>query len=185
MEKKWNKGLVVKSDSSSRILKQVNLRDLGVSSPMFMLKPSNLLREQSFLINPKPYIDRALQISALKKDERAKIILDQELNCAICHKPLLDFNNLAKLSTLNEMLTPSSGQFEEDTGSTEVSNSLLVKHLGDTWHNGIQIDHMIPNILFKNIEGYKITDSAKAKVALHVICHKVKTYTDYQLIIKQ
>jgi hypothetical protein len=83
------------------------------------------------------------------------------------------------------MITLVSGLSEENTGRAEVTTSLLVKYLGDTWHNGIQIDHLVPNILFKNIDGYKITDSPRAKVALHGNCHKMKTYIDHQLILKQ
>jgi hypothetical protein len=129
---KWYKTMQVRSPKSNAILDMKNLRDLAAPSPMFMIKPDNGLRELSMLINPKPYINRALRITALKQDSRSQVMLKQKLICAMCEKPILDFNNLSNLSRLNERISLIDAVGSSSTESSEITTSLLVKYNGTT-----------------------------------------------------
>ena len=178
---KWRKSMTVKS-LDEKVLNVKSLRELSAPSLLFMIKPDNKLRDMSMLINPEPYIRRALRLTAIKKNVRAKIILDQNLTCAICHKPLLDFNNLSKLSQSNEGILSTDSIVDNNESRVEMSTSLLIKYHGKAWHQGIQIDHLIPQMLFKNVIGYKLLESNLNKVALHTQCHKLKKKIDQRYL---
>lgn len=81
VNKKWRKSMTVKALDSETVLNVKSLRELSASSPMFMIKPDNKLRDMSMLINPEPYIRRAQRLTAIKQNVRAKIILNQNLTC--------------------------------------------------------------------------------------------------------
>lgn len=126
---KWRKSMTVKS-LDEKVLNVKSLRELSAPSLLFMIKPDNKLRDMSMLINPEPYIRRALRLTAIKKNVRAKIILDQNLTCAICHKPLLDFHNLSKLSQSNEGILSTDSIVDNNESRVEMSTSLLIKYHG-------------------------------------------------------
>jgi hypothetical protein len=84
------------------------------------------------LINPEPYINRALRITALKQDSRSQVMLKQKLICAMCEKPILDFYNLSNLSRLNERISLIDAVGSPSTEYYEITTSLLVKYHGTT-----------------------------------------------------
>lgn len=179
---KWRKSMTVKSLDSEKVLNVKSLRELSAPTLLFMIKPDNKLRDMSMLINPEPYIRRALRLTAIKKNVRAKIILDQNLTCAICHKPLLDFNHLSKLSQSNEGILSSDSVVDNNESRVDMSTSLLIKYHGEAWHQGIQIDHLIPQMLFEDIIECKLLESNLNKVAVHTQCHKLKTKIDQRYL---
>jgi hypothetical protein len=130
-----NKGLksmTIGSSDSHATLKVKSLRDLSVPGLFFMHKPDNKLKVMSMLINPEPYIKRALRLAAEKKNIRSQIIISQNLKCAICHKPLLDFNKLSNLSNFGQKVTCINSIYDNGIFNTEITKSLAIKYIGET-----------------------------------------------------
>lgn len=159
-----------------------SLRDLSVPEMLQMVKPTNTLKSMSMYINPEPYVKRALKLKAgqTRGDDRAQCIISQKLECAICKKPLMDFNDLASLSIKGEIITTMDSNREGDN----LNGSLLTDYLGETWYKGIQTDHLVPKFLMKDTGGFGITESLTNKVAVHKRCHKAKTRVDQRFLIK-
>lgn len=67
---KWLKGMKVVSQDSKTKLSILALQHLSVPGLFSMFKPSNKLKSMSMLIDPKPYIKRALRLKNFKYDVR-------------------------------------------------------------------------------------------------------------------
>jgi len=92
----------------------------------------NKLKAMSMLINPEPYIKRALRLAAEKKNIKSQITISQNLKCTICHKPLLDFNNLRNLSNFGQKATCMNSIYDNDIFNTEITKSSAIKFIGET-----------------------------------------------------
>jgi|GEM_PF-2638474 len=122
--------MTTKAKDSLKTLSVKRLRDLSAPAMFFMHKPSNELKTMSMLINPEPYIERALRLTAEKEDTKAKLITSQNLTCAICNKPLLEFNNLSLLSNLGQETVHQDQIADNTDNNMSISTSLLVKYHG-------------------------------------------------------
>lgn len=182
---KWRKSMTVKASDSNTTLSVKSFRELSAPAQLFMFKPDNKLKEMSMLINPEPYILRALRITANKQDVRSTIILGQNLTCSICNKPLLNLNDLSLLSKSHEGIITSDSvpDYHDDEREFTLSTNLLIKHHGRSWHKGIQIDHLIPQALTKDVAGFALLDSNLNQTACHTDCHKLKTKIDQAYIL--
>lgn len=181
---KWLPSMTTKAKDSLKTLSVKRLRDLSAPAMFFMHKPSNELKTMSMLINPEPYIERALRLTAEKEDTKAKLITSQNLTCAICNKPLLEFNNLSLLSNLGQETVHQDQIADNTDNNMSISTSLLVKYHGQAWHQGIQVDHMIPKMLMKNNKDFLLLEADNNKSAVHTHCHKLKTLVDKKFLEK-
>jgi hypothetical protein len=106
------------------------LRDISVPEMLQKVKPTNTLKSMSMYINPEPYVKRALKLKAgeARGEDRAQAqcIISQKLECAICKKPLMDFNDLASLSIKGESITTMDSNREGDN----LNGSLLIDYVG-------------------------------------------------------
>lgn len=124
--------MTVGSLDSNATLSVKSLRDLSAPGLFFMHKPDNKLKTMSMLINPEPYIRRALRLTAEKENIRSQIRISQNLNCAICQKPLLSFNKLSNLSNFGHKVTSIDSISDNNNFKTEITNSLDIEYIGQT-----------------------------------------------------
>jgi hypothetical protein len=121
----------VNSANSNSVLSVKSLRELSAPEMLFMHKPDNKLRNLSMFIDNIPYIKRALRISSAKNSLRAKTMISQNLNCAICEKTLLNLESMNALAKLNEEIIISDTIDDFNGGninSLEITNSFLAKY---------------------------------------------------------
>lgn len=165
-ETSWNRTMTVTDKENKTALKTVSLAQKNAPEPWMLYRPSKNLANTSFILEPEPYVNRALRLGALKGDIRSTLMTNQENKCIVCEQPLIDFNNMEKLSRdfndfsdfseyinnegiwdLDKNITTlDSHQNKDQPGKTI---SLLSKYKGSRWSAGIQTDHLIP----KNING--------------------------------
>lgn len=171
---KWLRGMTAKSLSSKRRLSVKTMRHLSAPDFFYMFKPSNKLKSTSMLIDSKPYIERALRLKASKSDVRAQCLISQNFNCALCRKPLLEFNDLSSISKMNQDII-SSDTIEFRNLNINIGSSSIFRYQAVPWYHGVQIDHLIPRAIMKDFPKFKILEAKVNKVALHTHCHKIKT----------
>lgn len=106
---------------------------------------------------------------------KSQIIISQKLNCAICHKPLLEFNKLSNLSKIGQEIYNFDTILDNKTLESKISTNSFLKYQGQAWYQGIQIDHMISKILMKGNDEFKLLNANVFKAALHINYHKLKT----------
>lgn len=116
-----------------------------------------------------------------KKDIRSQIIISQNLNCAICHKPLLNFNKLINFSNFGQNIISIDNINDNNIFKTELRNSLIIKYISKSWQQNIEIDDMIPKTLMKD-SGLQILEANLNKTALHRNCHKLKRKIDEKYV---
>ena len=83
------------------------------------------------LIDSKPYIERALKLIASKGNIRAQCIISQKLKCAICHKPLLEFNNLSNMSKMGQKIMMDDAITGGNSSDKRIGTSLTLKYQGE------------------------------------------------------
>jgi retron-type reverse transcriptase len=181
---KWLRGMTTRSLDSNAKLSVKTLRHLSAPNLFQMFKPSNKLKSLSMLIDSKPYIERALKLTAFKGNIREQCIISQKLKCAICHKPLLEFNDLSNISKMGQKIMMNDTITDGNSSDKRIGTSLTLRYQGEIWDRGIQVDHLIPKILMKNTLRFQILEAKVNKVALHTHCHKIKTKVDQTYLLK-
>lgn len=128
-KEKWLKGMTVGSLNSKTKLSVKTIRHLSAPNLFQMFKPSNKLKSVSMLIDSKPYIERALKLTASKDNVRAQLIVSQKLKCAICQKPLLESNNLSNISKINQDIMMDD-IIEIENSNMSIGTSLTFRYQG-------------------------------------------------------
>jgi hypothetical protein len=172
--------MTVKSLSSKTKWSVKTMRHLSVPDLFFMFKPSNKLKTVSMLIDSNPYTERALKLKAANNSVRAQCVITQSLKCAICLKPLLEFNDLSNIS--QEIMVDDTVEIGNSIKS--IGTNLTLRYQEMPWYSGIQIDHLIPKAIMKDSSGFQILEANVNKVALHIHCHKIKTKVDQTYFFK-
>lgn len=67
--------------------------------PFIRMKPITLLRDNSFIINPQPYIERSIMIAEIRGDVKSKLLKAQQGLCPLCETNLINWDQLALLET--------------------------------------------------------------------------------------
>lgn len=179
-----NKWSTMSVTSSNKTLSIKRLSDIMVNVTYFMLKPSNLLKNNSMFTFPEPYLKWAMLINTYKGDTRSLLISKQINTCPICNDQLLDFDSL-NLSIKGDDYPESTGI--ETTNIKTVNNSLINNYASeDLWYQKLQIDHILPIALgkFDSRIASKL-DDINNKVIIHHSCHKIKTAFDRMTLLKK
>jgi len=175
--------------SSKKILRLV---DLDISSFWATMTPTIELMTNSLLINPIPYVKRALFISKLRKDKYSLLLIKQKLKCPACGEDLIKWDELLNHNSTGiiEYLNSASNEVLEDNESGKKNRSSektvnLLDSRVKNWLKNVHIDHIVPKVLAGKIEELnKILDNNNNLQLLHVLCHKKKTNTDSELVGK-
>jgi hypothetical protein len=160
--------------------------------PFMFLENSNELKNNSFLINPTPYIKKNLVVGKLKRDKYAVLYYKQKEICPICSEDLIsEFTHDTGIQTYKS-------NFLEDNSNPSLIHERIsicykpsVQNLNydelDTlteakWYQSLDIDHIIPKRLsnqMKNIEG--ILRSNKNLRLVHHDCYNSKMNHDKKM----
>lgn len=135
------------------------------------------------MIDSKPYLERALRLATLKNDVRAQCTVSQKFKCVICHKPLLEFNDLSNVSKMGQDIMIDD-TIEVESSNMSIGTNLILKYLGKSLYKGIQVDYLIPKTLMKDAPRFNILETNVNKVLLHSHCHKIKTKVDQTYLFK-
>jgi len=196
-----SKSMQVSSRSSNSIIKVKTLRTVIAGIPMWLIKPTNEMKHSSMLVNPNPYLKRAIYLSKNKGDIRAILIQKQDYKCPICNNNFIEFDHITQWSeeidialknNILENNTTNVDVINVNYSNHELSNSansninLLNKTFEPTWYSNLQIDHIVPKLIQNNIpEIESILDNEDNKYLTHHICQKLKTKIDNEFLMKE
>lgn len=155
------------------------LTDLAVSTMFYMCAPSTQLKNMSMLIHPKPYIERALKLTAVRKTTRAQTAAMQKFTCVICKKSLIEFNKFGVWSSLSQELVYSA-RILQGKAKKRVSSENLLSKRHDT-----QLDYMIPKILMTDNCKFFFFKANSYKSIVHTHCHRLKAFINQKFLLKK
>lgn len=160
--------------------------------PFLCLENRNTLKNNSFIINPIPYIKKSLIIGKFKAEKHAVLYYKQKEICPICSENLInefthdaatqiykpDFPlNVSDLSLINEKINI---YYEPSIQNLNYDKFGII--IGAKWYKGLSIDYIIPNGLFnqmKNIRG--ILRSNRNLRLVHNYCYDSKMNHDKKM----
>jgi retron-type reverse transcriptase len=126
------------------------LYDLNAPVMWSKLAPKQELCNFSYLINPTPYLERALQIIKLKQDLKSKLFCIHEKFCCLCNQQLVNWENLLSVD--------SSDIFMDSLNQTNVG---LFEVTVNNYESYINFVAMNPNLDSKFDINYQISSNRK------------------------
>ena len=196
----WRKSAAI----TTQIEETNTLRPMTVSTPRLSklnspsmwqyMTPTNELILTSFILNPKPYVNRAILVAHKRKSLKSTLLAKQEQKCPQCSAPLIYWHTMLtrgeqKLGAIMDSLAPKVAQTNSkaEVSETETMDPLYKKWyntrelLPDTtqvgnWTARTQTDHKIPMVVGGQIpELNKPLRHPNNLQLLHEECHKDRT----------
>ena len=170
--------------------------------------------QEVLIYKPHDYIKRALLLTSIKYDIKAKLIQKQNFKCSICHFNIIDYYNLNSWSANSNIINYNYNIYSYDYDNNYNNNNnnnnnnnynnnnfiynnysfnynihlmnILSKNKSNSWFEDIQIDHIIPRKIGYLIPQINsIIENDNNKVILHKTCHILKTAIDRKTILKE
>lgn len=190
----------------------LNLTKLDISSMWRYLVPVKELTLNSMLVNPTPYVKRALLIGKYRKDTQSTLLFKQKHNCPICDKTLIKWDSLLNwnsnnIDTILDNISPDNAvphsktvlkidktrnllaDLETKANHQIAKEQLNIKTISiinsrlTNWLDGVHVDHIIPKIIAGNVlELIKILNNKDNLQLVHTACHLSKTKVDKAII---
>ena len=170
------------------------LSELNSPSMWQYMTPTSDLVLTSFLLNPKPYVNRAILVAHKRKSLKSTLLAKQEQRCPQCSAPLIDWHTMLvrgeqKLGDIMDFLAPKVAQPNNETevSETEAMDPLYKKRYNTrelmpdatqagNWTTKTQTDHKIPMIVGgQTPELNKPLRHPNNLQLLHEECHKDRT----------
>lgn len=178
------------------------LTNLAADAPWTLLKPSNILLNNSFLVNKEGYIKRKLIIMKLKDELKSKLYFKQKQLCPLCNENLVNWNKMGNNLEMTSLYFESNKDIDiaeiideqniNDRQGFTLSESHAINNQEKLdissqrdWSTNLDFDHIIPKGVSRYDKTLKsIFDSYENTQLVHKRCHKLKSNQDREIMKK-